>query len=88
MGLVAVQTLKKIVLPLFIRAVFTGALLGASVSAGISGFSTIQAALHPGQFGLWGMNGAQIFFMAILGLIIGAFAGLATCAGTLAAFLG
>lgn len=85
MGLEAAQTVKTIVLPLFIRAVFTGALLGAFVSAGLSGFSTLQAALDPEQFGLWGMNGGQIFFMAILGLLVGALAGLATCAGTIAA---
>ena len=85
MGLEAVQTVKIIVLPLVIRAVFTGALLGAFVSAGISGFSTLQAALYPEQFGLWGLNGGQIFFMAILGLLVGVLAALATCAGTIAA---
>ena len=73
------------VLPLMIRAILSGAVLGASVSAGISGFSTLQAALYPEQFGLWGMSGGQIFFMAILGLLVGALAGLATGAGTVAA---
>ena len=85
MGLDAVQTVKTMVLPLLIRAVLTGAILGASVSAGISGFSTLQAALYPEQFGLWGMSGGRIFFMAILGLLVGALAGLATWAGTVAA---
>jgi hypothetical protein len=48
-------------------------------------FSTVQAALYPEQFGLWGMNGSQIFFIAILGLVIGAVAGLAAGAGSIAA---
>lgn len=85
MGLEAVQTVKTMLLPLVVRAVTTGALLGAFVSAGISGFSTLQAALYPDQFGPWGMNAGQIFFMAILGLPFGALAGLAAFAGTMAA---
>lgn len=71
--------------PLFVRAVFTGALLGACISAGVSGFSTVQAALYPERFGLWGMNGGQILFMALIGLSVGTIAGLAACAGSVAA---
>lgn len=47
--------------------------------------STIQAVLYPEQFGQWGMNGGQIFFMAMVGLVVGAFAGLAAGAGSVAA---
>ncbi|WP_307035491.1 hypothetical protein [Arthrobacter sp. B3I4] len=72
-------------LPLLVRAVLTGALLGATVGAGISAFSTIQAVLYPEQFGLWGMNGGQIFFMSLLGLVVGSAAGLATGAGSVVA---
>lgn len=85
MGPAAVRNVKTVASPLLVRAVFTGALLGACISAGISAFSTIQAVLYPEQFGLWGMNGGQIFFMAILGLVVGAVAGLATGAGSVAA---
>lgn len=85
MGSVAVQAVKKMVPPLFVRAVVTGALFGAVVSVGLSVFSTIQAALYPEQFGLFGLNAGQILFMAILGLFIGAIAGLATCTGAVAA---
>jgi hypothetical protein len=85
MGLEAVRKVKAMVLRLLIRAVVSGAILGASLSAGISGFSALQAALDPEQFGLWGMSGGQIFFLAILGLLVGALAGLATGAGTVAA---
>ncbi|MCQ9163976.1 hypothetical protein [Arthrobacter sp. STN4] len=72
-------------MPLLAGAVFAGALLGACVSAGVSVFSSIQAALYPEQFGLWGMNGGQIFFMTMLGLVVGAVAGLATGAGSVVA---
>ena len=85
MGPAAVRNAKKVALPLLIRAVWSGALLGACVSAGISVFSTIQAVLYPEQFGLWGMNGGQIFFMAVVGLVVGSFAGLAAGAGSVAA---
>jgi hypothetical protein len=53
MGAAAMRNVKTIGLPLLARAIFTGALLGARISAGISVFSTIQAALHPEQFGRW-----------------------------------
>lgn len=82
---VAVRNVKTVALPLLVRAVFTGALLGACISGGISVSSTVQAALYPEQFGLWGMNGGQIFFMAVLGLVVGAVAGLAAGAGSVAA---
>lgn len=78
MGPAAVRNVKTVALPLLVRAVFTGALLGACISGGISAFSTVQAVLYPEQFGLWGMNVGQIFFMAMLGLVVGAVAGLAT----------
>lgn len=85
MGPAAVRNVKTVALPLLVRAVSTGALLGTFISAGTSVFSTVQAALYPEQFGLWGMNGGQIFFMAMLGLVVGAVAGLATGAGSVAA---
>ncbi|WP_148045235.1 hypothetical protein [Arthrobacter oryzae] len=85
MGSAAVRNVKTVALPLLVRAVFTGAVLGACIGGGISTFSTIQSVLYPEQFGLWGMNGGQIFFMAILGLVVGAVAGLATSAGSVAA---
>ncbi|MDJ0322013.1 hypothetical protein [Pseudarthrobacter sp. PS3-L1] len=85
MGPAAIRNVKTVALPLLVRAVSTGALLGACISAGISAFSIVQAALYPEQFGLWGMNGGQIFFMAVLGLVLGAGAGLATGAGSVAA---
>ena len=85
MGPAAARNAKKVALPLLIRAIWSGALLGACVSAGISAFSTIQAVLYPEQFGQWGMNGGQIFFMAMVGLVVGAFAGLAAGAGSVAA---
>lgn len=85
MGPVAVRNVKTVALPLLVRAVSTGALLGACISGGISGISTVQALLYPEQFGSWGMNGGQIFFMAMLGLTVGAIAGLATGAGSVAA---
>jgi hypothetical protein len=85
MGPAAVRNVKTVALPLLVRAVFTGALLGGFISAGISSFSAVQAALYPEQFGLWGMNGGQIFFMTMLGLVVGAVAGLATGAGSVAA---
>ncbi len=85
MGLLAVRTLKSIVVPLLVRAVGTGALAGACISAGIAAISTIQAALYPEQFGLWGMHAGQIFFMAMIGLVVGAVAGVATWAGSVAA---
>ena len=85
MGPAAVRNVKTVAPPLLVRAVSTGALLGAFISAGTSVFSTVQAALYPAQFGLWGMNGGQIFFIAILGLVIGAVAGLAAGAGSVAA---
>lgn len=81
----AVRNVKTIALPLLVRAVSTGALLGTCVSAGISAISIIQAVLYPEQFGLWGMNGGQIFFMAMLGLAVGAVAGLVTGVGSVAA---
>lgn len=85
MGLAAVRNVKTAALPLFVRAIFTGGLLGACTSAGISGFSIAQAALYPEQFGPWGMNSGQFLFMAVLGLMVGAVAGLTTCAGSVAA---
>lgn len=81
----AAPKLKTIALPLVIRAVLTGALLGAFISAGASAFSTLQASLYPDQFGLWGMNGGQILFMTMLGLVIGSVAGVATGAGSVLA---
>jgi hypothetical protein len=81
----AVRNVKTVALPLLVRAVFTGALLGVCISGGISTISTVQAALYPEQFGLWGMNGGQIFFMSMLGLVVGAVAGLAAGAGSVAA---
>ena len=85
MGPAAVRNVRTVALPLLVRAVFTGALLGACISGGISAFSTVQAVLYPEQFGLWGMNGGQIFFMAMVGLVVGAVAGLAMGAGSAAA---
>lgn len=85
MGPVAEQNVKTVAAPLLVRAVRIGALLGACVSGGIAAFSAVQAALDPEQFGLWGMNGGQIFFMVMLGLAVGAVAGLATFAGSIAA---
>lgn len=85
MGPAAVRNVKTVALPLLVRAVFTGALLGSCVSGGISAFSTVQTVLYPEQFGLWGMTGGQIFFMAMFGLIVGAVAGLAAGAGSVAA---
>lgn len=85
MGLESEQTVRRMVLPLFSRAVLMGALLGAFVSAGMAGFSAIQAALYPEQFGLWGMSGGQIFFVAIIGFLVGGLAGLVTGVGTVAA---
>ena len=76
MGPAAVRNVKTAALPLLVRAVFTGAPLGMCVSAGVSVFSRIQAVLYPEQFGLWNMNGDQIFSMAMLGLVVGAVAGL------------
>ena len=61
MGQAAERNVKTVALPLLVRAVSTGALLGTLISAGTSLFSTVQAALYPEQFGLWGMNGGQIF---------------------------
>lgn len=88
MGPVAVRNVKTVALPLLIRAVSTGALLGACLSAGVTGFSAIQAALYPEQFGLWGWNGGQILFVTMIGFALGAVAGLATGAGSIAAIWG
>lgn len=85
MGPAAVRNVKAVALPLLVRAVFTGALLGACISGGTSVFSTVQAALYPEHSGLWGVNGGQIFFVVMLGLVIGAVAGLAAGAGSVAA---
>ena len=85
MGPAAIQNVKMMMLPLLVRTVSTGALLGAGLSAGAAGFSTVQAALYPEQFGAWGWNAGQILSITFVGFAIGAVAGLATGAGSVAA---
>lgn len=85
MGPAAVRKVKTLILPLLVRAVATGALLGAGLSAAATGLSAVQAALYPEPFGAWGWNAGQILFITFVGFAIGTVAWLATGAGSVAA---